>query len=342
MEAEAGIAPAMGALQAPAFLSWRLGLVAGPGVAPGFPAYETGEALRLPTREVWRKRWVLPPQRPRARAARLATGCGQLTIRVSSMEEGGGVAPPRPREEPARFRGGWTCCVYQSLRGSLRLESHQRLLLMGEAACCWPTQGDILEPMAGVEPALRSYRDRGLPLSDTGVEGPPGVAPGLGGPRPPVQNGYTSAPGILVRPGGVAPPSGGYRPPVLRLNYERLERPAGLAPAWSTLARWCPAAWATAAWRSGAGADGVEPSSRASKARGLPVGRGPSGGRVRTCTSQPEGTGVTARLRSCLGSAPGMVDPAGIEPASPVCGTGGLPLTYEPEGAMDGHGLIVE
>ncbi len=85
-----------------------------------------------------------------------------------------------------------------------------------------------------------------------------------------------------VRPGGVAPPSGGYRPPVLLLNYERVERltplrpsgsggrdserrearasthdpswrelsqerQTGLAPAWTTLARWCPATWATAA-----------------------------------------------------------------------------------------------
>ena len=29
-----------------------------------------------------------------------------------------------------------------------------------------------LEPMAGVEPALRSYQDRGLPLSDTGMGSP--------------------------------------------------------------------------------------------------------------------------------------------------------------------------
>ena len=33
--------------------------------------------------------------------------------------------------------------------------------------------------MAGVEPALRSYRDHGLPLSDIGVVGTVGVEPTL-------------------------------------------------------------------------------------------------------------------------------------------------------------------
>ena len=46
------------------------------------------------------------------------------------------------------------------------------------------------------------------------------------------------------------------RSPVLRLNYGRLERPAGLAPAWSTVARWRPAAWATAARKGWQGPTG--------------------------------------------------------------------------------------
>ena len=67
MEAEAGIAPAKGALQAPAFLTWRLGLEAGPGVAPGFPAHEAGEALRLPTREAFGGRGGCCPHSARGR-----------------------------------------------------------------------------------------------------------------------------------------------------------------------------------------------------------------------------------------------------------------------------------
>ena len=219
------------------------------------------------------------------------------------MEEGGGVAPPRPREEPARFRGGWTCCVYQSLRGSLRLESHQRFLLMREAACCWPTQGKSWSRWRESNPRCGRTGTADFRYPTPAWRGRPESHRVWVGHSHPCRT-VTLRPRIGVRPGGVAPPSGGYRPPVLRLNYGRLERPAGFAPAVSSLAgkRLAPRPRP----REGrAGADGVEPSSRASKARSLPVGRGPSGGRVRTCTSQPEGTGVTARLRSCLGSAPG-------------------------------------
>ena len=182
---------------------------AGPGVAPGFPAYETGEALRLPTRVVWRKRWVLPPQRPRARAARLATGCGQLSIRVSSVEEGGGVAPPRPRRGACPLSRRVDLLHVPIPPGSLRLESHQRFLLMKEAACGWPTQGKLWSRRRESDPrcgrtGAADFRyptpaGRGRPESHR-------VQVGHGHPCRTV----TLRPRIGVRPGGVAPPSGGY------------------------------------------------------------------------------------------------------------------------------------
>ena len=44
---------------------------------------------------------------------------------------------------------------------------------------------------------------------------------------------------------------------------------------------------------------------------------------MRTCTSQPEGAGVTARLRSCLGSAPGDGwTVRASHPPGPACGAG--------------------
>jgi len=39
---------------------------------------------------------VLPPQRPLSGAARLATGCGHLAIRVPSVAEAVGAAPTIP------------------------------------------------------------------------------------------------------------------------------------------------------------------------------------------------------------------------------------------------------
>jgi hypothetical protein len=52
-----------------------------------------------------------------------------------------------------------------------------------------------------------------------------------------------------VHPARVARTSGGYRPPVLLLNYGCLERPAGSAPAISTLATWRLPGSTTAAGR---------------------------------------------------------------------------------------------
>ncbi len=65
---------------------------------------------------------------------------------------------------------------------ALRLESMVPALgffrgfqLMRLASCSRPSRQEFWSRMAGVEPAFRSYQDRGLPLSDTGVVGTVGV-----------------------------------------------------------------------------------------------------------------------------------------------------------------------
>lgn len=134
---------------------------------------------------------------------------------------------------------------------------HQRFLLMREADCCWPTQGklwsrwresnprcgrtgtaDFRYPTpAGVGascPPSRRNRTAFVSWREGWRDRPESHRVWAGHGRP--CRTVTLRPRSLVRPGGVAPPSGGYRPPVLRLNYERLERPAGFAPAVSSLA----------------------------------------------------------------------------------------------------------
>lgn len=67
-------------------------------------------------------------------------------------------------------------------------------------------------------PAPRPQRGGTLSSLEPGnfLEGPPGVAPGLGGPRPPVLLVHF---GPVVHRVGVAPTSRGYRPRILLLNY---------------------------------------------------------------------------------------------------------------------------
>lgn len=85
-----------------------------------------------------------------------------------------------------------------------------------------------------------------------------------------------------------------------------------------------------------AGADGFEPSQRASKTRGLPISRYPNGlpavarsakagAGVRNRTSYPWGHLLYRQVPIPLGSA-SMVDPAGVAPALPHCECGGLLL----------------
>ncbi len=186
---------------------------AGPGVAPGFSAYETEEALRLPTRGVWRKRWVLPPQRPLPRAARLATGCGQLAIRVSSVAEPGGLAPPRP----------WG-----------RLASNELGVLLPDGSVKVGGSGGNRTPGPWRGPRVQAGSARHLPSLPWRREGeshPQGPARGLpafeaGGPaHVPIPPGVPAA--------GVAPAFPPYERGGLRLADagEALEPMAGVEPA---------------------------------------------------------------------------------------------------------------
>ena len=119
-------------------------LVAGLRVARSLRVYEAREATAptLPHRfPRFEGRGGYCPRNARGlRAARLATGCGHLSIRVSS---------------------GFSLLF--------RLFSFLRRPT--------PEGATVLEPRAGVEPAFQSYQDCGLPLSDIGLVPARGVAP---------------------------------------------------------------------------------------------------------------------------------------------------------------------
>lgn len=147
---------------------------------------------------------------------------------------------------------------------------------------------------------------------------------------------------MLVRLEGVEPSFPAYQADGLPLTYRRLERLAGFEPALSPWQGDVLPGYTIAARRLVASL-GFEPRSPASKTGVLPLDRRGSGARggIRTHIP-PRGWPFYRRLstlsQTC--SARAWWTARGIEPPSPACKAGVLPLNYAPKAWWNRRGTI--